>query len=280
MRKSRFRLIALLLPLFLSPSVVIGAEKPLWEVGAGLALLQMPDYRGSDENRLYLLPYPYLIYRGDILTVDRERISGRLFRTDKLLLDVSFFGQVPVDSSDNEARRGMPDLDPTFEVGPSLQVTLLDNRQDRYSLKLLLPARAFFSTDFSSLRREGWVFSPRLVFEKEDLIPESGLNLGISAGPLFGDSGAHAYYYSVAPAYATPSRPAYAATGGYSGSTLTLGLSKSHHSFLFGAFLSVDALSGAVIEDSPLVRKKFSVMSGLTVSWIFKTSTTAVTAER
>ncbi len=280
MRKRRFRSIALLLPLFLSPTVALGAEQPLWELGAGLALLQMPDYRGSDENRLYLLPYPYLIYRGDILSVDRERISGRLFRTDKLLLDVSFFGQVPVDSSDNEARRGMPDLDPTFEVGPSLQITLLNNRQDRYSLKLLLPVRTFFSTDFSSLRREGWVFSPRLVFEKNDLIPESGLNLGISAGPLFGDSGYHAYYYAVAPAYATPSRPAYDTAGGYSGSTFTLGLSKSYHSFVFGAFLSVDALSGAVISDSPLVKKRYSFMSGFTISWIFKTSTTLVTAER
>lgn len=224
--------------------------------------------------------YPFLIYRGDILTVDRERISGRLFRTDRILLDVSFFGQVPVDSSDNEARRGMPDLDPTFEVGPSLQITLLESRPDRYSLKLLLPARAFFSTDLTSVRREGWVFSPRLVLEKGDLIPGTGVHLGISAGPVFGDSGYHAYYYSVAPAYAAPSRPAYAAAGGYSGSTLTLGLGKSYHSLLFGAFVSVDALPGAVIADSPLVKSRYAVMSGVTASWIFKKSTTVVNAER
>ena len=56
------------------------AEKPLWELGAGLAALQLPDYRGSDKNRFYLLPYPYFIYRGDIVQVDRERISGKIFK--------------------------------------------------------------------------------------------------------------------------------------------------------------------------------------------------------
>jgi hypothetical protein len=89
MRIRHGMMVTLMLSVFLLPSNAIGEEKPLWEVGAGLALLQMPDYRGSDENRLYLLPYPYIIYRGDILKVDRERISGRIFKTDKLLLEFS-----------------------------------------------------------------------------------------------------------------------------------------------------------------------------------------------
>jgi outer membrane protein len=47
-----------------SPVRVLCEEKPLWEIGVGLAVLQMPDYRGSDKYRGYLLPYPYLVYRG------------------------------------------------------------------------------------------------------------------------------------------------------------------------------------------------------------------------
>ena len=256
------------------------AEKPLWELGAGLALLQLPDYRGSDKNRIYLLPYPYFIYRGDILQVDRERISGRIFKTDTVLLDVSLYGQVPVKSSDNDARRGMPDLDPTFEVGPSLNITLLENRQDRYKLNLALPVRAVFSTDFCSLRHEGWVFSPRLVFEKNDFIAGTGLNLGISAGPIFADSGYNSYYYSVDPAYATASRPSYAAGSGYAGSSITLGLNKGYKQLVFNAFVSVHFLQGAVIEDSPLVKSRYSVMSGIAVSWIFLKSAKSVTADR
>ena len=266
--------------IFLLPKIAACAEKPLWELGAGLALLQMPDYRGSDKNRLYLLPYPYFIYRGDVLKIDRDRISGRLFKTDRLVLDFSFFGQAPVKSSDNDARRGMPDLDPTFEAGPSLNITLLDNRQEDYKLNLTLPIRAGFSTDFYSLRHEGWVFSPRLVFEKNDLISDTGVNLGISLGPIFADSAYNSYYYSVEPAYAGASRPAYSAGGGYSGSSLTLGMNKGYKQLVFNLFVSVDFLHGAVIEDSPLVKTRASVMSGFSVSWIFRKSVKSVMAEK
>lgn len=248
------------------------AEKPLWELGAGLFLLQMPDYRGSDENRRYLLPYPYFVYRGDILRVERERISGRIFETDRLLLDISGNGSAPVSSSNNPDRRGMADLDPTFEIGPSLNVTLLENRQDHYKLALTLPFRAAFSTDFSSVRHEGWVFHPRLVFEKADMIAGSGVNLGVSAGPMFADRGYHRYFYAVDPSDETPSRRRYEAGGGYSGSTLTVGLNKNMKPFIINAFISLDFLQGAVFERSPLVKKRYAVMTGFSVSWVFLTS--------
>ncbi|MEW6335715.1 MAG: MipA/OmpV family protein [Thermodesulfobacteriota bacterium] len=280
MRPGRWRSIVLFILAALLPDVAIAAEKPLWELGAGVGILQMPDYRGSDKNRLYVLPYPYFIYRGDVLKVDRERITGRIFKTDRLVLDFSFFGQVPVRSSDNDARRGMPDLDPTFEAGPALNITLLDDRRVDYKLNLNLPVRAGFSTDFHSVRHEGWVFAPRLVFQKNDLIPETGLNLGVSLGPIFADSGYHHYYYSVEPVYATDSRPAYSASGGYGGSALTLGMNKEYKQLVFNLFVSMDFLHGAVIEDSPLVKTKTSVMSGFSVSWIFGKSEKNVMVER
>jgi MipA family protein len=263
---------ALTLLFLLLPTNVFCTEKPLWEAGVGLALLQMADYRGSNENRLYVLPYPYVIYRGDILRIDRERISGLIFKTDRLLIDVSLFGSVPVNSSHNSARSGMPDLDPTFEAGPSLNITLLENRQAHCRLNLSLPVRAVFSTDFSSLHHEGWVFSPKLAFEKTDVIPGTGLNLGMSAGPLFADRHYHRYYYTIEPAYATGSRPSYAAGGGYSGSSFSIGLNKSLRSFIFNAFVSMDYLHGAVFENSPLVKAKYSVMGGISMSWIFTKS--------
>jgi outer membrane protein len=280
MHTGRWCLTVSLILLFFFPRIAVCEEKPLWELGAGLALLQIPDYRGSDKNRLYLVPYPYFIYRGDIFKIDRERISGRVFNTDRLIMDFSFYGQPPVNSSDNDARRGMPDLDATFEAGPSLTITLLDNRQDQYKLKLALPVRAVFSTNFSSMRREGWLFSPQLLFEKNDVIPATGLDLGISAGPIFADGGYHRYYYSVDPAYAISSRPSYSASSGYSGTTLTFGLSKGYNQLIFSAFISVNLLQGAVIEDSPLVKTKDTFMSGLMVSWIFMKSARSVTVQK
>ena len=277
-------IVALLLLSFLLPGRAIceekPLEKPLWELGIGLGLLQIPDYRGSDENRLYLLPYPYVVYRGDILKVDEQRVSGQIFKTDRILLDFSGFGSVPVKSSNNSARAGMPDLDPTFELGLALKIKLWESKEDKFKLDVSLPVRAFFSTDFSSVSHEGWVFSPRINFVKDDLIPDSGLNLGISVGPMFADSGYHAYFYTVEPAYATAERPAYSAGGGYSGSTLTVGLGKSYEQFIFNAFVSADFLQGASFENSPLVKRETSIMSGFSVSWIFFKSAKTVTVEK
>jgi len=255
-------------------------EKPLWEVGVGGAFLQMPDYRGSNESRLYLLPYPYLVYRGDILKVDEHRISGQIFKTDRVLLDFSGYGAVPVESDDNAAREDMPDLDPTFELGPALRIKLWKNEDTKSKMDVSLPVRAFFSTDFSSVHHQGWVFSPRIDFTKDDLIAGTGLNLGISAGPMFADSSYHDYYYTVEHKYAKAWRPEYSAGGGYSGSTVTVGLSKQYKQFVFNAFVSADFLQGADFENSPMVKRETTIMSGFNVSWIIFQSPENVNADR
>jgi outer membrane protein len=280
MRRRHGVVVALLVLSFLFPGSAVCEEKPVWEIGVGVAALLLPDYRGSNEYRLYPLPYPYFVYRGDVLKVDEHNISGRIFKTDRILLDVSFYGYVPVKASNNTAREGMPDLDPTFEIGPAILINLLENKEDKYKLNLNLPVRAVFSTDFSSVRYEGWVFAPRLNFEKDDIIPQTGLNLGISVGPMFADRGYHEYFYTVEPAYATAIRPAYDAGGGYSGSTLTIGLSKAYNQFILGAFVSADFLQGAVFENSPLVKTDTSFMTGITITWIFFKSAKTVVVDK
>jgi hypothetical protein len=52
------------------------AELPLWEVGAGVAVIDFPDYRGADERRVLVLPFPYVVYRGELLQADREGLRG------------------------------------------------------------------------------------------------------------------------------------------------------------------------------------------------------------
>ena len=255
--------------LIFSPGTAEAEEKPLWELGIGGGFLLMPDYRGSNETRAYLLPVPYFVYRGGILRVEDKRITGRIFQTDRLLIDASFYGAVPVRSKDNEARRFMPDLDPTFEAGPALRIKLYDDRQQLLRIGLALPVRAVFSTDFASVRYEGVVFSPRLNLTKGDVIPGTGLYIGLSTGPMFADRGYHRYFYDVEPFYAAPSRPAYSASGGYSGSTLTVGLGKHYKQLHFHAFASADFLQGAAFEGSPLVKREVSLMGGLSVTWVF-----------
>lgn len=113
--------------------------KPQWEIGAGFAAIDFPIYRGSNERRSYFLPVPYFIYRGDILQINRERVRGLIFRRDSIEMDVSMNGSVPAKSKDSTARQGMPDLDPTLEIGPSLNVHLYYSEDKKLTLTCACP---------------------------------------------------------------------------------------------------------------------------------------------
>lgn len=258
--------------LFGCSSMAGAEEKPLWELGFGFSALAFPDYRGSDDSRAYLLPFPYIIYRGDIIKVDRSGVYSRLFETDRAHLDLSVDGSVPSDSSKNSARQGMPDLDATFEIGPALEAWLWRSCSGDCELQFRLPVRAVFSTDFSSIDARGISTHPNLNFDIKDIGPGGGWNFGVAAGPLYATERYHDYYYEVAPIYATSTRPAYDARGGYSGSRLTLALSKRFKHIWVGAFARYDTLSGVKFEDSPLVRSNHSFMAGLSVAWVFAVS--------
>ncbi len=267
-----------ILAMFATP--LLAKEAPLWEAGAGLGYVDFPDYRGSDERHRYVLPVPYLVYRGDFLKVDREKVRGLFFKNDYAELDVSLSASVPVKSSDNAARRGMPDLDPTFEIGPSLNFFLLRSDARKMYLDLRLPVRPVIATDFSHARYVGYVFQPQLNLDVRDLGGHAGWNLGLAAGPIFGDKRYHDYFYGVSSAYATPTRPAYTARGGYAGSQFIVALSKRYPKYWVGGFVKWDTVHGAVFEDSPLVRKKQNFTSGFAVSWIFAESKDMVREDR
>src|SRR5688500_12742371 len=64
------------------------AEEPLWEIGAGAALMTLPDYRGADEGRTYLLPIPYFTYNGERFRVDRRGAHGDLIQKNNVWLDI------------------------------------------------------------------------------------------------------------------------------------------------------------------------------------------------
>lgn len=242
-------------------------EAPLWEAGIGLAGLDFPDYRGSDERHGYLLPYPYFVYRGDLIKVDRQGISGRLFRSERVVLDYSSDAAPPVESSKNAARLGMPDLDPTFELGPQLEICLSADCRREERLSFRLPVRAVLATDFRHIDGAGWVANPYFNYDNPGLLP-GGWNFGLGTGLLYGSKKNHEYYYGVPAAYATPSRPAYEARAGYGGWRTLLTTSRRFDRYWVGAFARYDNLSGTAFEDSPLVRVRHSFMAGIGVAWI------------
>lgn len=245
--------------------------KPEWELGLGVAAIDFPLYRGAAERRSYLLPAPYVQYRGEFLQVDRERVRGLLLRHDRVELDISVNGSVPVSSQDSEARRDMPDLDPTLELGPELNLHLYYDDRRHTNLDLRLPVRAVMAVNRHRIERQGWLFQPQLNLDFKR-VRQSGWDLGLVAGLLYGDQGYHGYFYDVAPQYATPQRPAYSAPGGFAGRQFVAALSRRQGDTWMGAFVKWDDLSGAVFADSPLVQSRQAFSAGFMVAWVFAKS--------
>jgi outer membrane scaffolding protein for murein synthesis (MipA/OmpV family) len=245
--------------------------KPQWELGVGVAGIDFPVYRGAEGRKSYLLPVPYVQYHGDVVKVDRDRMRGLLFRRDLVEMDVSVNGSVPVKSNDTAERYGMPDIDPILEIGPSVNVHLYFDDKRHTNLDLRLPVRAAISSDFSSVSFRGWLFQPSLNLDFRNM-QQSGWNLGFVAGLLYADQRYHQYFYDVAPQYATPTRPAYSAGGGYSGAQFTVALSKRFPGHWVGGFMKWDDLEGAAFMGSPLVTRGKAFSVGFAVSWILSTS--------
>ncbi len=255
-------------------------EQPLWEAGVGVGTLVLPDYRGSDEYRGYVLPFPYVVYRGRFLKADRDGVRAEFLDNDRIRFEVAVAASQPVRSSSNSAREGMPDLKGSFEIGPSVAVALArsDDRRVRFDLRVPVSTGVTLGGGFQGI---GWQAGPRLNLDIADFASStlgSGWNLGLAAGPIFQTRKRNAYFYDVASDYVRPGRPAYRSSGGYAGSQLLGAMSKRFDRFWVGGFLRADTLKGATFEDSPLVRRRSSFAAGIGVAWVFGRSTETVDA--
>jgi MipA family protein len=256
----------------------VAEEKPLWEAGLGVGGLLFPDYRGSDEVKAYPVPVPYFVYRGKFLKADREGVRGELFDRRYAELSISVNATIPVSSDDNATRRGMPNLRPTLELGPSLDLHVWRSADELIKLDVIMPLRAPVTLE-SSPRSIGWLFSPRLNLDIANVAGLQGWDFGFGIGPLFADDKYHRYFYSVAPRFATAQRSTYDADGGYSGIHVLASLSKRFPSYWVGAYLRYDTLKGAAFEDSPLVRRQSYLAGGIGIAWMIKQSARLVESE-
>jgi outer membrane scaffolding protein for murein synthesis (MipA/OmpV family) len=252
------------------------ADQPLWEIGAGVGAASFPEYRGSNERTGYVLPIPYLVYRGERLRVGRDGARGVLAESGRYELDISVDGAVPVESSDDGPRAGMAELDPVIEAGPTLDRKLGATGLGRWTLRL--PLRAAIATDLDSTSHEGWTFHPQLRMAAPDLV--GGWDFGFSAGPRLGSRDYHAYYYDVGVADVARGRGRYRASAGYSGLALRGSASRRFGKWWVGGFFRYDNLSGTAFEDSPLVETKHALAVGFGVSWVFRQSAARVTGRQ
>jgi len=250
-------------------------ERPRWELGVGFGGVSVPDYRGSDERRHYAIPFPYVVYRGDVLKADREGARAELLGSKDFHLDFNMGVSPPVSNQKNQARAGMPSRPAAIELGPALDATLYRSPDDLLKLKFRLPF-SYGVTLGSSVGTNGWQTAPKLVMDIRNVLSVEGLTLGLQAGAVFGSRQRFAYYYDVAPQYATADRPTYRANGGYGGMLTMATLGKRFDRFWVGGFARYDNLAGAEFADSPLVKTRHYAVFGLAAAWVIGQSSEMV----
>ena len=251
----------------LSPISAQEPAKPLFELGVAGGAAYLPDYPAADQSHLQYLALPYFAYRGKFLRSDEKGLlRGRFVRTRNVELDVSLSGSFAIDSDDNDARRGMPDLDYLGEVGPRLQITIARAARDA-KIDLELPLRAVFSTDLSDLHYRGVTFSPALAYQNERFFGPTEIKLGIAA--IFASEELMSYFYEVEPRFATATRRDFPPDAGYLGTQVELLVSRQLFSRVHGFLAGRLSLHhGATNDDSPLFRDRTtaSVGAGLVIS--------------
>lgn len=266
LKKMKTRLISLALLLLALNAFADDHALPRLELGASLSMLDIPNYRGSQNSTTYVFPLPYIKYRGEKLKVD-EGVQNIFLDSENLVLSLSGGGTLPV-NEDNPERIGMEELDATMELGPSLDYRFARLGEGAMWLEFPLRLAFTFNSEFEHI---GQIFQIRLAWRK----PARRLQqwkLRAAFGPIYASSEFHDYYYSVSPDDAIAGRPAYRSESGYSGLRGTFSFSKRIDELWIGGFIRYDSLDNAVIEDSPLISEKDAWLAGLALGWVFSDS--------
>jgi MipA family protein len=239
------------------------AKRPLWEVGVVALAVQSPDYPAASSQHPRAALAPVFIYRGPFLTVDGDGIRGRFVKTDGLELD--FSGAAAFNSGRSPARRGMPKLDYTFELGPQLryQISLPDAQKISANFKL----RAVVSTNGQRMHGQGWVFEPGLRWQNR-LAFDHASQWSTSIQGMWADQTLQQYFYQVAPEFETPVRPAFNAHGGYLGTKLAMGWNRRMGpSTVINMSVSLNYHGAAANSKSPLFLRRTTSSLVLALVW-------------
>lgn len=258
-----------------------GVEQPLWELGFGGGLLDVPDYPASEQRRARGLVLPYVVYRGEVLRIGDGQ-SARVVAAEgqRSEVSLSFDAAFDANSEKNRARQGMEDLDYLFEVGPQWLYRAAEFRSEQHGrgeLHLSLQARAVLSTDLESLDHRGHVLEPMARYRHYGLLSDS-LDLTVSLRPVWANRELQGYFYDVPEADARDDRPVYHADSGYFGTHFNL-YATWHLSEKLRLFGGLQTLwqDGNTNRDSPLFRDSPGIGVGAGFIWSVLESERTVT---
>ena len=245
-------------------------SKTQWTMGIGLGVFDYLLYPGAKQSNRLIFPAPYFTYRSAKFEVDRG-IKSFIYNSETIIIDISADFALPVDSDETLARKGMPDLDFVLQLGPSLEFLLNDKNKNYFDARFEIPVRVAFAVDLDSINNIGYLIEPRFTL-KHQRLSNTGLSHKATFGLKFATQEFHAYYYDVAPEFATAARAEYKSDAGFGGSFASYRISYKTNDFVYWAFVRYQSLRGAKFEDSPLVLQNDYYFLGVGFAWIFAQS--------
>jgi MipA family protein len=233
------------------------AAQPLWEAGLFAAGGSQQAYPGSKQQVNRGLVLPFLVYRGRVVRAEQGGVGLRAAHTDSIDLDIGFAGSFGSAASDNDARRGLPDIGWLVEFGPRLRWRI------GHGFSAALPVRGVFDVS-NRFDYRGIAVEPVVAWGSR----AQGWGYGVSLGLLAGDRRLADTFYGVAPIYATTTRPAFEAKAGLIATRLSFNLSRRlSPDWRFFAYARTDSVHGAANEASPLVDRKVGYSAGVGLAW-------------
>ena len=254
-------------------------QRPRWEFGVGAGLFRGYDYPASNDKNGRMIALPFFVYRTRSLRFGGGGIRAVAIENPRIKLDLSVGGSLNASSSGDGVREGMPDLDFLFEIGPQLEVRLLDeviDEESRLQSRFTSELRAVFVTDFESVDRQGMVAEAGFDINLRN-VRGSGIDVGAAIDVTYANEKLQDYFYEVPQEFVTAERAAFDAKGGYLETKISLGLGfrPRHNVAVFlGAFTGL--YKGAQNADSPLFETDTQTGFALGVVWTIKRSRSMV----
>ncbi len=242
--------------------------RPLFELGLGVGAGYVQDYPASDQYSLKQLVLPVVRYRGQSFRADEDDsgVRAEVVKHKELDFNISLSGSLPSKSQNNRARQGMPDLDYTIEMGPTLNYEISKNREQKIIMGL--PLRGLVTTDFSRSEYLGVLFAPELSYETFGRLCAicrwtSRVSLTVV------DQRVANYFYEVESKFSTQTRTSFDARPGYLGATFdqVVSFEWSSQAIYLGA--SYQNYSESANSQSPLFKQKEGFSLFLAFSWFF-----------
>jgi outer membrane scaffolding protein for murein synthesis (MipA/OmpV family) len=239
---------------------------PLWQAGASIGSLSLPHYIGSNQQHTIPFLFPSFIYRGDRFRVTPGTVRGLFFSSEHFAIDIGLSGNLPVYSGKNDARKGMPDIPFTGEIGPRLVVRLYgDGSWDGIDVLVRIPVRIVGGIDGTT---GGWTMAPDIIVTNINNLP-LGFNGFASVGMKYGSEDYNKLFYGVDERYGTSWRTSYGAKSGVSWYTFSVSAKRKFaHNYSTRFFINLRTISGGVNGDSPLVKSQNNISAGLWLTWL------------